>query len=396
MKKTALIRFLVLIAFCAMPLVSAFAQREWTYVVTGKVGREGLPAYNLGGGQEFVLHRGDKIEISSIQDDFPVPDSPGETRRAAVITRDMEDYIIYLDEDGLIVPQSKYRYERILPGLGDLVNRNPAKNHAMLYFGLAYLLMMLYASHGLFQVSPRGRRLTGFPGWTFFTLYLVLLGCETYYLLTYTNPFWFMRLFEVGFFKGLLFLLLMIVYLYLKYMVTLLALYPLRTSRRLACADFNFPRALLITVAGTWLILSMVYWETDLAPYLMGIVAVATFVWLVRTLRPSLRHAGVLLSFCILAIVLVSGATLCYVLCEVLATIVQIIVIGFCIYALIASRDVKLSFSSDSGDHVSYVDFDGNYHDLYRQSNGTYVDYNENSFWNKVEGGNSDRFDRIS
>ncbi|HIW66407.1 MAG TPA: hypothetical protein H9879_09290, partial [Candidatus Alistipes intestinipullorum] len=66
----------------------------------------------------------------------------------------MEDYIIYLDEDGLIVPQSEYRYERILPGLGDLVNRNPAKNHAMLYFGLAYLLMMLYASHGLFQVSP--------------------------------------------------------------------------------------------------------------------------------------------------------------------------------------------------------------------------------------------------
>lgn len=398
MKKSAVLRFLLLIAAVVWPAFVAFAQSEWTYVVTGKAGKEGLQAYYVSGEPAFTLKQGDRIEISGFRDDFPVKESPGKTRSGVVMTRDMEDYIIYLDEEGLIVPQSKYRYERILPGLGDLVNRNPGKSPAALLLGAAYLLMVLYGSRGLYFIQARSRRLSGAAGWLFLAFYLAVVACEAGVMLTFSNPFWFLSFSEVGLIKGLLYLLLMIVYLYLKYAATLLALYPLQRLHQLEDTPFDATRALLIIVVGSWLILSMVFWEGSYVHYLMGAVGVATLVGTILSLRTVFRVAGPLLSIAILAILLISGTTLCYAACEVLAKIIQVIIACFCIYALISSASMKspATVSSDAPEHTTYIDFEGNSHDLYRQSDGSYVDYSDNSHWNRIPGCNSDRFDRIS
>lgn len=397
MKKKFAQRIFLLVAFLVLPALAAFAQSEWTYVVTGKAGEEGLTAYYVSGDPAFTLKKGDEVTVSEFRDDFPVKDAPGETRRGAVITADMEDYIVYLDEEGVLVPKSEYRYERIVPGLGSLVNRNSAKSPVILFFGLGYLLMMLYASRGFLYIQLRPRRLEGAAGWIFFALYLVLLVCEAAYLLMYSNPLWFMSFSEAGIVKGVLFLLLMIVYLYLKYAVTCLAMYPLRNTRLLQDSEFDSGSALLIAAVGTWLILSMAYWEAAIVPYLMGIVAVATVAGIVWVLRKAFRQAGPLLSLGILLLMLVSGATLCYLACEVLAFIIQIVVVCYCLYALISVAGMKSSSPGVSDpDHTTYIDYEGNAHDLYRQADGTYVDYRDNSRWNKIHGANSDRFDRIS
>lgn len=396
MKKELVLRIFLLVAAFLLPSVAVLAQSEWTYVVTGKAGKEGLTVYYVSGEPAFTLQKGDEVYVSEFRDDFPVKDAPGTTRRGAVITADMEDYIIYLDEEGVLVPKSEYRYERLAPGLGNIVNQNPTKSHAILFFGLGYLLMMLYASRGILFVQLRPRRLEGAAGWLYFALFLVLLGCESWFLLSFSRPLWFMSFSEVGIFKGLLFLLLMIVYLYLKYVVTCLAFCPLLRTRRLQDSEFDSGSAMMVAVVGTWLLLSMTYWEASFVPYLMGAVAVATVLGIVWVLRKAFRQAGVLLSLGMLVILLASGATLCFVACEVLAKIIQIILVCYCIYAVFSAASMKSPSVAGDSDHTMYVDYDGNAHDLYRQPDGTYVDYRDNSRWNKIQGGNSDRFDRIS
>lgn len=396
MRREFVLRIFLLAAAFVLPAVVAFAQSESTYVVSGKAGKEGLTAYYVSGEPAFTLKKGDEVFVSAFRDDFPVKDAPGTTRRGAVITADMEDYIIYLDEEGVLVPKSEYRYERLASGLGNLVNRNPSKSYAILFLGVAYLLMMLYASRGFLVVQVKPRRLEGAAGWIYFAIYLVLLGCEAWFLLSFSRPLWFMTFSEVGIFRGLLFLLLMVVYLYLKYAVTCLALYPLRNTRLLQDSEFDCGMALMIAVVGTWLFLSMTYWEANFVPYLMWTVALVTVIGIIRVLRKAFRQAGVLLSLGILAILLASGATLCFVACEVLAKIIQIIVVCYCIYAVFSAASMKSSTVAGDSDHTMYVDYEGNAHDLYRQPDGTYVDYRDNSRWNKIQGGNSDRFDRIS
>lgn len=408
MKHNRILRILLwIVILAALPAGGLLAQEsretrefgensgEWSYVVTGKAGPEGLQVYYVSGEPAFVLKKGDRIEISEFRDDFPDTRDPDKSRRGAVITSDMEDYIIYLDEEGLIVPQSEYRYERLLPGLGGIANRNPAKNQAILLLGLVYLALVLYASRGFYFVQVRSNRLGSSAGWSYLAAYLVVLAAESYVLLTYSNPVWFLNFSESGFFKGVLFLLLMIVYLYLKYLAANLALYPLQHTHRLEDTPFNAPKALILSVIGTWLLLSVAEWEGAWVPYLSGALAVATVAGVAWTLRRALRQAGPLLAILLLAVVLASGATLSYLACEVLARIIQILVIGFCIYALFASAGMKSAAPDADPDHTTYVDYEGNAHDLYRQSDGTYVDYRDNSRWNRVSGGNSDRFDRI-
>lgn len=396
MKKVVARFVLLLMAACVVPLAAAFGQSEWTYIVTGKSGQEGLPVYYLSGEQAFTLKKGDVVEVSAFHDDFPAKDEPGKTRRVAIITADMEDYVIYLDEEGLIVPKSEYRYERLFSGLGSIVGKNPAQNYAIPLIGVLYLLMLLYAARGVVYVRPRVERLRGIAGGIFLALYVAVLCAETYCLLTFSDPMWFLRMFRVGFFKGLLLLLPMIVYLYLKYTVTLLALYPIRNSHRLEDTEFDAPHALLVAAVGTWILLSMSYWEALWVPYAMGVVAVATLVGVVYVLRRTLRVAGLLRAVGILGLVLLAGATLSYVACEVLAVIVQLVVFGFMIYALFSAASMKSSPSMGGpAEHETFVDDDGNFHDLYRQPDGSYVDYGDNSHWNKRETGSSRRFDRI-
>lgn len=397
MEKRTIVRSLLmlLLLVCVAPLTAARAQTEWTYVVTARAGSEGVAALYRSGDEAFRLYPGEEVYISSIEEEFPVPGDPERTCRAAIITRDMEDYIVLLDDDRLLVPASEYRHERLLPGLGSVVGRNPSQNYALLGIGVLYLLMMLYAARGVIYLRPRAERLRGVAGGLFVALYVVVLCAETYCLVTFSDPMWFLRIFRVGFFKGVLLLLPMIVYLYLKYAVTLLALYPIRNSHRLEDTEFDGPRALLVTVLGAWIVLSMTYWKALWVPYAMWIAAGATVVGVIYVLRRALRAAGLLRGAGIVALVLLGGATLCYVACEVLAMILQLVVFGFLIYALFASASRRSPVSSDDGAHETYVDDEGNFHDLHRQSDGSYVDFSDNSRWNKRNTGSSRRFDRI-
>lgn len=391
MKLDIVLRPLFVLAALLLSVAYSSAQTEWTYVVTGKAGKEGVPVYDLGGNLVDTLKKGDEIWISTFYDEYPLFASPNGTRKAVVFTEAMEDYVLFIEEDGIIVPKSQYRFDRIFSGLGDVVNKDGSKTKGAAAFGLLYIVLMFFIGAGI-KRSESDRYSVG---WVFFGFFMLILLGETYFMMTHSRPFWFLSFSEVGFFKGIFFLLLMIGYLYLKYMVTVGALYQFHNTELLEDSEYEPEKALLVTVVGTWLILSMVYWKSDIAVYLMAVVGIATVAGVIYVMRKAFRQAGVLVSLCILVTILISGASLCYVACEILAKIIQIIVACYCVYALISGLSSGSSGSSSVSDHTVYVDYDGNAHDLYRQSDGTYLDYKDNSRWNRIGGANSDRFDRI-
>lgn len=393
-----------------LPFAAAFAQGEWTYVVTGKAGKDGVQVYDTAGNPVMRLKKGEEIWISGFYDDYPSWDGSAQVRKAAVFTKDMEDYVIILDEEGLIVPKSRYRYERIMSGFGDMVSTFHGKNYWALLFAAVYLVLMFFGVDEypplgrirslrdlrvLSEVEPNGWVLSGVSGWVYFGVYLAALAGESYFLLTSSNPFWFMGFSESGLVKGLLFLALMIAYLYAKYTVTCVALYPLKQTRLLQDSRFNYKTAVLIVFVGSWLILSMTYWKGGYVEYLVWAVAAACLVGVVWVMRKALRQAGLLLSLVMLAVVFVGGASLCYVACEVFSKVIQIIVACFCVYAVFSALGSSSHSSSGDSDHEMYVDPDGNARDLYRQPDGTYVDYSDNSRFNRRNGANGPRFDKI-
>lgn len=113
MKLDIVLRPLFVLAALLLSVSYSSAQTEWTYVVTGKVGKEGVPVYDLGGNQVDTLKKGDEIWISTFYDEYPLFASPNGTSKAVVFTEAMEDYVLFIEEDGIIVPKSQYRFDRI-------------------------------------------------------------------------------------------------------------------------------------------------------------------------------------------------------------------------------------------------------------------------------------------